>query len=90
MSVSVYVCVCVCAYANVCVCAVPPTIRGSEADTPEEKTVLVNKTTQLECVVDGSPTPQISWLKDNQPITTGGSLRILSNGRTLQVGQVRE
>ncbi|XP_031431207.1 LOW QUALITY PROTEIN: hemicentin-1 [Clupea harengus] len=63
----------------------PPTIRGSEADTPEEKTVLVNKTTQLECVVDGSPTPQISWLKDNQPITTGGSLRILSNGRTLQV-----
>ncbi|KAL2089466.1 hypothetical protein ACEWY4_014154 [Coilia grayii] len=63
----------------------PPSIRGSDSEAPEEKTVLVNKTTQLECVVDGSPAPQISWLKDNQPITGGGSHRILANGRTLQV-----
>ncbi|KAG5276279.1 hypothetical protein AALO_G00130100 [Alosa alosa] len=63
----------------------PPTIRGSDSDTPEEKTVLLNKTTQLECVVGGSPAPQISWLKDNQPITADDSHRILSNGRTLQV-----
>ncbi|XP_063057327.1 hemicentin-1 isoform X2 [Engraulis encrasicolus] len=63
----------------------PPSIRGSDSDVPEEKTVLVNKTTQLECLVDGSPAPQISWLKDNQPITEGATHRILANGRTLQV-----
>ncbi|XP_053178575.1 hemicentin-1 [Scomber japonicus] len=63
----------------------PPTIRGSDSDLPDEVTVLVNKTTQLECHVDGNPAPKITWFKDNLPINSDGPHRILSNGRTLQV-----
>ncbi|XP_071342317.1 hemicentin-1 isoform X2 [Trachinotus anak] len=63
----------------------PPTIRGTDSDLPDEVTVLVNKTTQLECHVDGNPAPKITWFKDNQPISSHGPHRILSNGRTLQV-----
>ncbi|KAG7487576.1 hypothetical protein MATL_G00024880, partial [Megalops atlanticus] len=63
----------------------PPSIRGADGDLPDEVTVLVNKTTMLECQVDGSPTPKISWLKDSQPLTPDSTHRLLSNGRTLQV-----
>uniref|UniRef100_A0A665VT70 Hemicentin-1 n=1 Tax=Echeneis naucrates TaxID=173247 RepID=A0A665VT70_ECHNA len=63
----------------------PPSIRGRDSDLPDEVTVLVNKTAQLECHVDGNPAPKITWFKDNQPISSDGSQRILSNGRTLQV-----
>ncbi|XP_034438633.1 hemicentin-1 isoform X1 [Hippoglossus hippoglossus] len=67
----------------------PPSIRGADSDLPDEVTVLVNKTTQLECYVDGNPAPKITWLKDNQPISSDSSHRILSNGRTLQVFAVQ-
>ncbi|XP_028259472.1 hemicentin-1 [Parambassis ranga] len=63
----------------------PPTIRGMDNDLPDEVTVLVNKTTQLDCHVDGNPTPKITWFKDSQPISSSGPHRILSNGRALQV-----
>ncbi|XP_047443825.1 hemicentin-1 isoform X2 [Mugil cephalus] len=63
----------------------PPIIRGTDGDLPDEVTVLVNKTTQLDCHVDGNPAPKITWFKDNQPIGSSGPHRILSNGRTLQV-----
>ncbi|XP_076007425.1 hemicentin-1 [Genypterus blacodes] len=63
----------------------PPSIRGADSDLPDEVTVLVNKTTQLECHADGSPAPKITWLKDSRPISSHGPHRILSNGRTLQV-----
>lgn len=68
-----------------CPVTVPPTIRGTDSDFPEEVTVLVNKTTHLECHMDGNPAPKITWIKDNQPISSDGPHRILSNGRTLQV-----
>ncbi|XP_039667627.1 hemicentin-1 [Perca fluviatilis] len=63
----------------------PPTIRGIDSDLPDEVTVLVNKTTQLECDVDGNPAPKITWFKDSQPVSSDGPHRILSNGRTLQL-----
>ncbi|XP_044055859.1 hemicentin-1 isoform X2 [Siniperca chuatsi] len=63
----------------------PPIIRGTDSDLPDEVTVLVNKTTQLECHVDGNPAPKITWFKDSQPVSSDGPHRILSNGRTLQV-----
>lgn len=71
----------------VCYCPtiVPPTIRGVDSDLPNEVTVLVNKTTQLECYVVGNPAPKITWFKDSQPVSSDGPHRILSNGRTLQV-----
>ncbi|XP_030626728.1 hemicentin-1 [Chanos chanos] len=62
----------------------PPSVRGADGE-PDEVIVLVNKTTLLECQVDGSPTPKLSWLKDAQPLTPDSTHRLLSNGRTLQV-----
>ncbi|XP_053737549.1 hemicentin-1 isoform X1 [Synchiropus splendidus] len=63
----------------------PPTIRGTESDLPSEVTVLVNKTTQMECYVDGNPAPKITWFKDNLPISSSSLIRITSNGRIIQV-----
>uniref|UniRef100_A0A3Q2YR82 Hemicentin 1 n=1 Tax=Hippocampus comes TaxID=109280 RepID=A0A3Q2YR82_HIPCM len=63
----------------------PPTIRGIHNELPDEVTVLVNKTTLLECHVDGNPAPKITWFKDNELVSRDGPHRILSNGRTLQV-----
>ncbi|XP_016146102.1 hemicentin-1-like [Sinocyclocheilus grahami] len=63
----------------------PPSIRGADGDLPDEITVLVNKTTLLECQVDGSPTPKISWIKDSKPLTPDNTHRLLSSGRTLQI-----
>ncbi|KAK2908097.1 hemicentin-1 isoform X2 [Channa argus] len=61
----------------------PPVIRGMDSDLPDKITILVNKTTQLECHVDGNPTPKITWFKDSQPISSDGPHTVLSNGRTL-------
>ncbi|XP_061594740.1 hemicentin-1 [Cololabis saira] len=67
----------------------PPTIRGTDTDVPEEVTVLVNKTAQLDCHVDGNPAPKITWFKDSQMISSDGPHRVLSNGRRLQVLSAR-
>nr|XP_054608122.1 hemicentin-1 isoform X2 [Nothobranchius furzeri] len=64
---------------------IPPSIRGTGSDAPEEVTVHLNKTTQLDCQVQGNPAPKITWFKDGQDISSHGPLKILSNGRTLQV-----
>nr|XP_014344645.1 PREDICTED: hemicentin-1 [Latimeria chalumnae] len=63
----------------------PPSIKGADHELPDEVTVLVNKTTIMECLVSGSPTPKISWLKDGQPLFEDSTHKLLSNGRTLQV-----
>uniref|UniRef100_A0A8C2ZWU4 Hemicentin-1 n=1 Tax=Cyclopterus lumpus TaxID=8103 RepID=A0A8C2ZWU4_CYCLU len=67
----------------------PPTIRGTDRDLLDEVTVLVNKTTQLECHVDGNPAPKITWFQNSQPVSSDGPHRILSNGRTLQILKVK-
>lgn len=64
---------------------VPPIIRGTARDFPDEVTVLVNRTTRLECPADGNPPPKISWFQDSQPVASDGPRRILSNGQILQV-----
>ncbi|XP_077463990.1 hemicentin-1 [Stigmatopora argus] len=63
----------------------PPTIRGIHSDLPDEVIVLANKTTLLECHVDGNPTPKITWFKDSEQVNPDDGHRILANGRTLQV-----
>lgn len=62
---------------------VPPSING--ADEPEEVTVLVNKTTVMECVATGSPAPSITWQKDGQLLAEDDHHKSLSGGRMLQV-----
>ncbi|KAK3506808.1 hypothetical protein QTP70_028372 [Hemibagrus guttatus] len=63
----------------------PPSIRGANRDVPDDVTVLANKSTLLECHVDGSPTPKISWLKDGLLLNPDRTHTLLSNGRTLQI-----
>ncbi|KAM3620522.1 uncharacterized protein V6R79_024924 [Siganus canaliculatus] len=63
----------------------PPVVRRTDGDSPHEVTVLLNKTAQLECHVDGSPAPEVTWFKDHQPVSSNGPHKILSNGRMLQV-----
>lgn len=70
---------------HICPTSVPPAIRGKHTDVPDEVTVLVNQTTQLDCHVDGNPIPQVTWYKDSQLISSEGPYKVLSNGRTLQV-----
>uniref|UniRef100_A0A674IMN9 Hemicentin-1 n=1 Tax=Terrapene triunguis TaxID=2587831 RepID=A0A674IMN9_9SAUR len=63
----------------------PPSINGADADLPEEITVLVNKTTVMECVATGSPAPSISWQKDGQLLAEDDQHKSLSGGRMLQI-----
>nr|XP_005290755.1 hemicentin-1 isoform X1 [Chrysemys picta bellii] len=63
----------------------PPSINGADADLPEEVTVLVNKTTVMECVATGSPAPSITWQKDGQLLAEDDQHKSLSGGRMLQI-----
>ncbi|XP_075792870.1 hemicentin-1 isoform X2 [Pelodiscus sinensis] len=63
----------------------PPSINGADVDFPEEVTVLVNKTTVMECMASGSPAPSITWQKDGQLIAEDNQHKSLSGGRMLQI-----
>ncbi|XP_012495412.1 PREDICTED: hemicentin-1-like, partial [Propithecus coquereli] len=63
----------------------PPIIKGANSDLPEEVTVLVNKSTRMECLSSGSPAPRNSWQKDGQPLLEDDHHKFLSNGRILQI-----
>ncbi|XP_053542916.1 hemicentin-1 isoform X1 [Ictalurus punctatus] len=67
----------------------PPSIRGADRDVPDDVTVLVNKSTLLECHVDGSPSPKISWFKDGLLLNPDRSHTLLSSGRTLQISNAQ-
>ncbi|XP_044123231.1 hemicentin-1 isoform X1 [Neovison vison] len=63
----------------------PPVIKGANSDLPEEVSVLVNKSTLMECLSSGDPAPRSSWQKDGQPLQEDGHHKFLSNGRILQI-----
>ncbi|XP_029939526.1 hemicentin-1, partial [Salarias fasciatus] len=63
---------------------VPPSIIG-QVKFPENVSVVVKNPVALHCEASGIPLPEISWLKDGQPITTTSSLRVLSGGRSLRL-----
>ncbi|KAM6184061.1 hemicentin-2 [Erethizon dorsatum] len=67
---------------------IPPSIskddHAGELGVKEVKT-KVNSTLTLECECAGFPPPAISWYKDGQPVTPGQRLRILGEGRLLQI-----
>ncbi|XP_072199268.1 hemicentin-1 isoform X3 [Excalfactoria chinensis] len=62
---------------------VPPTIKSAGAS---ERAVVLHKPVTLQCIVNGIPSPSITWLKDGQPVNTArGNTRLESSGRFLQV-----
>nr|XP_033816119.1 hemicentin-1 isoform X1 [Geotrypetes seraphini] len=63
----------------------PPSVKGADADFPEDVVVLVNRSMVMECLVSGNPPPQISWYKDGQLLAEDTRHKFLSSGRTLQI-----
>ncbi|XP_032334547.1 hemicentin-2 isoform X3 [Camelus ferus] len=67
---------------------IPPSISKDdplgEVGMKEVKT-KVNSTLTLECECWAAPPPTISWYKDGQPVTPNQRVRILGEGRLLQI-----
>ncbi|XP_065792281.1 hemicentin-1 isoform X2 [Muntiacus reevesi] len=61
---------------------VPPSVIGPN---PENLTVVVNNFISLTCEVTGFPPPDLSWLKNEQPIKLNTNALIVPGGRTLQI-----
>ncbi|XP_043342030.1 hemicentin-1 isoform X3 [Cervus canadensis] len=61
---------------------VPPSVIGPN---PENLTVVVNNFISLTCEVSGFPPPDLSWLKNEQPIKLNTNAFIVPGGRTLQI-----
>ncbi|KAL1775484.1 hemicentin-1 isoform X4 [Sigmodon hispidus] len=61
---------------------VPPGIIGP---THEHLSVVVNHFISLTCEVSGFPPPDLSWLKNEQPIKPNTNILIVPGGRTLQI-----
>uniref|UniRef100_H2MDX8 Hemicentin 2 n=1 Tax=Oryzias latipes TaxID=8090 RepID=H2MDX8_ORYLA len=54
-----------------------------------EMSVVLGFPTVLPCEVEGSPTPGITWLKDNQPIVSSPQLTYSRNGQALRLGSAQ-
>lgn len=62
----------------------PPTILGGE-DGPAERVVTLSKALILDCEAGGHPPPSLTWLKDGVPVYDGESVRMLEQGRQLEI-----
>ncbi|TST60378.1 Vascular endothelial growth factor receptor 3 [Bagarius yarrelli] len=69
-------------------------VRALEAPryrhNPINQTVNVSASLQMECDVDGTPSPQLSWFKDNQPLHQISGILLQDSNRTLSIQRVRE
>ncbi|KAM6165457.1 hemicentin-1 [Erethizon dorsatum] len=61
---------------------VPPSVIGPN---PENLTVVVSNFISLTCEVSGFPPPDLSWLKNEQPVKPNTNVLIVPGGRTLQI-----
>ncbi|KAI7801265.1 vascular endothelial growth factor receptor 3 isoform X1 [Triplophysa rosa] len=57
---------------------------------PTNQTVNVSESLQMECDVEGTPSPQLSWSKDNQPLQHISGILLQDSNRTLSIQRVRE
>ncbi|XP_078498867.1 hemicentin-1 [Lissotriton helveticus] len=63
----------------------PPTIKSTE---PSERSVVIYKSTALQCIASGIPSPSITWLKDSRPVNTAeGHIGLESSGRVLKIAK---
>ncbi|KAM8887343.1 hemicentin-1 [Spinachia spinachia] len=65
----------------------PPTIKGPSGTSAVS--VVLGFPTVLPCNVEGSPTPSITWLKDNQPIVSSPQSTYTRGGQALRLGSAR-
>ncbi|XP_054466068.1 hemicentin-1 [Anoplopoma fimbria] len=65
----------------------PPTIKGPSETS--EVSVVLGFPTVLPCDVEGSPTPSITWLKDNQPIVSSPQSTYTRGGQALRLGSAQ-
>ncbi|KAJ8396760.1 hypothetical protein AAFF_G00013590 [Aldrovandia affinis] len=57
---------------------------------PTNQTVNVSESLLMKCEVEGTPTPQLSWLKDNQPLHPMSGILLQDSSGTLSIQRVRE
>ena len=69
--------------------SVPPSIAGTQLT--EHTPVIRSKSVTLTCIVEGTPEPQLTWLKDETTIVLSENphIRILSDGQALQINNAR-
>uniref|UniRef100_A0A8C6YIL3 Hemicentin 1 n=1 Tax=Nothoprocta perdicaria TaxID=30464 RepID=A0A8C6YIL3_NOTPE len=67
---------------------VPPTIADNKEE-PEDLTVLVDTSVNIECTAAGTPAPQINWLKNGLPLSISSQIRLLSGGQILRIVRVQ-
>ncbi|XP_039476218.1 hemicentin-1 [Oreochromis aureus] len=65
----------------------PPTIKGTTETS--EVSVVLGFPAVLPCDVEGSPTPSITWLKDNHPIVSTPQLTYTRGGQALRLGSAQ-
>ncbi|XP_072244443.1 hemicentin-1 [Leuresthes tenuis] len=65
----------------------PPSIKG--VNETSEVSVVLGFPTVLPCDAEGSPTPSITWLKDNQPIVSTPQLTYTHGGQALRLGSAQ-
>uniref|UniRef100_A0A3Q0S5G2 Ig-like domain-containing protein n=1 Tax=Amphilophus citrinellus TaxID=61819 RepID=A0A3Q0S5G2_AMPCI len=62
----------------------PPTIAGGDKG-PIKRKVVLSKSLMLECEAGGHPPPSLTWLKDGIPVHDGASVRVLEQGKKLEI-----
>lgn len=67
----------------ICFVTVPPSISG-ETTVPREVQATQDSVVTLECQALGSPPPQISWLKNGNPLLLTARTRLLSADSVLR------
>lgn len=45
-----------------------------------EYTSVLGQPASLECVADGQPQPEVTWLKERRPVVEGARIQIFANG----------
>ncbi|KAJ8015401.1 hypothetical protein DPEC_G00025740 [Dallia pectoralis] len=57
---------------------------------PFNQTVNISESLLMECDVEGTPLPRLSWFKDNQPLHLMSGVQLQDSNRTLSIQRVRE
>ncbi|XP_056379622.1 hemicentin-1 isoform X2 [Hyla sarda] len=68
---------------------VPATIDG-DLSSLQAKKVITGEPLILECEARGHPLPLITWLKEGVPVETSDNIRLLYNGKKLEIKNTGE